>query len=72
MSAGLRRAATFLLSMPSVQHTAGAEQVQINSPHMELVFWRTCQIPRFLHLGGGSTSVEELKDIVTHISLSRN
>ena len=25
-----------------------------------------------LHLGGGSTSVEELKDIVTHISLSRN
>ena len=25
-----------------------------------------------LHLGGGSSSVEELKDIVTHISLSRN
>ena len=25
-----------------------------------------------LHLGGGSSSVEELKDIVMHISLSRN
>ena len=25
-----------------------------------------------LHLGGGSCSVEELKDIVMHISLSRN
>ena len=25
-----------------------------------------------LHLGGGSSSVEELKDTVMHISLSRN
>ena len=25
-----------------------------------------------LHLGGGSSSVEELKDIVMHIFLSRN
>lgn len=24
-----------------VQCTAGAEQVEINSPHVELVFWRT-------------------------------
>lgn len=34
----------FLASVSSVQRIAGAWQVQINRPHMESVFWRTCQI----------------------------
>ena len=38
------------------------------------MLWESCVLSEItiLHLGGGSSSVEELKDIVMHISLSRN
>ena len=38
------------------------------------MLWESCVLSEItiLHLGGGSSSVDELKDIVMHISLSRN